>query len=159
MINSPSFFNRAGKRDFLWPTFLAKEVVWWSDTFFFRRTLINFFKFHLERRLKVKSEVLPSNEFIESWLDMIRVDCTSLSVDSRVENRELERVFVLGVQRNLREWGSSIIPRGPLISGGLHFYFTPPLTTPFLFLQTFVYNVYLPFLSLCKLTSLSLLLI
>lgn len=61
IITPPLSFNRVGKAVFFYLVALAKEVVWWI----LDKALIALFKFYLKRILRLKSEVLSSNEITE----------------------------------------------------------------------------------------------
>jgi hypothetical protein len=89
-IAPPPSFGREGQAIFLCLVAMAKEVVWWTrlkglktDTFLFGQALIDFFKFHLKRKLRVEREVLIPSEFVARWVrvaKMARVNGPTLSV-------------------------------------------------------------------------------
>ncbi len=89
-IAPPPSFGREGQAVFLCLVAMAKEVVWWTrlkglktDTFLSGHALTDFFKFHLERKVRVEREVLSSSKFNERWVrvaSMARVNGTTLSM-------------------------------------------------------------------------------
>ena len=44
-----------------------------TDTFLFGQALIDFFKFHLKRKVRVEREVLPPSKFVERWVNVARM--------------------------------------------------------------------------------------
>ena len=69
-IDPPPSFGRDGRPVFLCLVAMAKEVVWWTrlkglktGTFLSGQALINFFKYHLRRKVRVEREVLTSSVF------------------------------------------------------------------------------------------------
>ncbi len=48
-----------------------------TDTFLFGQSLIDFFKFHLERKVRVEREVLYSSKFYERWVRVANMACVN----------------------------------------------------------------------------------
>lgn len=59
---------------------VAKEVIWRTrlkrmrtDTFFFGRVLIEFFKFHLKKESRVEWEIISSSEVIDCKVKVVKI--------------------------------------------------------------------------------------
>ena len=79
-IVAPPSLQKEGKAVFLTLVAMAKECVWWSrlkglqtNTFLSDQPLINFFKYHLKRKIRVEREVLSNECFVKRWVKVARM--------------------------------------------------------------------------------------
>ncbi|MCP3653585.1 MAG: zinc-binding domain-containing protein [Herbaspirillum sp.] len=100
-IEPPTSLGTEGRLVFLCLVAMAKEVVWWSrlkglrtDTFLSGQTLIDFFRFHLRRKLRVEREVLPSGVFYDRWVRVARL--------TRLNGPSLSMLFKKKESNNLK---------------------------------------------------------
>ncbi|GAB1597330.1 hypothetical protein Ahia01_000009400 [Argonauta hians] len=89
-IMPPPSFCKEGRAAFLCLVAVAKEIVWWTryegwkgGTYLSGDPLVNFFRHHLKRRLRVERRVLPPNQFAERWMNvacLVRVNGPTLNM-------------------------------------------------------------------------------
>ena len=79
-IEPPPSFGREGRLVFLCLVAMVKEIVWWtrlkglrSGLFLSGQALINFFKFHLRRKMRVERAALPPSVFEKRWVKVAKL--------------------------------------------------------------------------------------